>query len=61
MPAPVRVRLHPVKPGGAHGAGDRGRGPAGGTGVAIGRWFVGAPYTPGTLELRPERLVVNQA
>lgn len=27
--------------------------------VALGRWFVGAPYTPGTLEVRPERLVVN--
>lgn len=27
--------------------------------VALGRWFVGAPYTPGTLETLPERLVVN--
>lgn len=27
--------------------------------VTLGRWFVGAPYTPQTLELRPERLVVN--
>ena len=27
--------------------------------VALGRWFVGAPYTPQTLETSPERLVVN--
>ena len=27
--------------------------------VALGRWFVGVPYTPGTLETLPERLVVN--
>lgn len=27
--------------------------------VAIGRWFVGAEYVPGTLEVTPERLVVN--
>jgi len=27
--------------------------------VAIGRWFVGAEYVPGTLEVAPERLVVN--
>ncbi|MHB1169351.1 MAG: N-acetylmuramoyl-L-alanine amidase-like domain-containing protein [Longimicrobiales bacterium] len=27
--------------------------------VAIGRWFVGAEYVPGTLEVSPERLVVN--
>ena len=27
--------------------------------VAIGRWFVGSPYVPGTLEVEPERLVVN--
>lgn len=27
--------------------------------VALGRWFLGAPYTPGTLETLPERLVVN--
>ncbi len=27
--------------------------------VALGRWFVGAPYTPGTLETLPERLIVN--
>ena len=27
--------------------------------VVIGRWFVGAPYVPGTLEVEPERLVVN--
>ena len=27
--------------------------------VALGRWFVGAPYTPQTLETTPERLVVN--
>ena len=33
--------------------------PIGARVVALGRWFVGAPYTPGTLELRPERLVVN--
>lgn len=33
--------------------------PIGSRVVALGRWFVGAPYIPGTLELRPERLVVN--
>ena len=33
--------------------------PIGARVAALGRWFVGAPYTPGTLELRPERLVVN--
>ena len=27
--------------------------------VAIGRWFVGADYVPGTLEIQPEQLVVN--
>ena len=27
--------------------------------VAVGRWFVGADYIPGTLEIAPERLVVN--
>ena len=27
--------------------------------VAIGRWFVGADYIPGTLEITPEQLVVN--
>lgn len=27
--------------------------------VAIGRWFVGADYIPGTLEIAPEQLVVN--
>lgn len=27
--------------------------------VAIGRWFVGADYVPGTLEVAPERLVIN--
>lgn len=27
--------------------------------VALGRWFVGAPYTPQTLESSPEHLVVN--
>lgn len=27
--------------------------------VALGRWFVGADYVPGTLEVAPERLVVN--
>ena len=33
--------------------------PVGDRVVALGRWFVGAPYTPGTLETLPERLVVN--
>jgi hypothetical protein len=27
--------------------------------VALGRWFVGADYVPGTLEVVPEQLVVN--
>ena len=27
--------------------------------IAIGRWFVGADYVPGTLEVQPEQLVVN--
>ena len=27
--------------------------------TAVGRWFVGADYVPGTLEVTPERLVVN--
>ena len=27
--------------------------------TAIGRWFIGADYVPGTLEVVPERLVVN--
>lgn len=27
--------------------------------AAIGRTFVGTPYTPGTLEVEPERLVIN--
>ena len=27
--------------------------------VAIGRWFVGADYVPGTLEVQPEQLVVS--
>ncbi|MHB1168887.1 MAG: N-acetylmuramoyl-L-alanine amidase-like domain-containing protein [Longimicrobiales bacterium] len=27
--------------------------------VAVGRWFVGAEYVPGTLEVVPERLVIN--
>ena len=33
--------------------------PVGDRVVALGRWFVGAPYTPQTLETLPERLVVN--